>query len=277
MSVSTCGTSDWVLIVKLAPEVLKEKGYDGKMADVWSCGVILYVMLAGYLPFEDETMKGLFAKIELGKFTYPPHFTKEQIELISKMLVVDPSKRITVDQIMDHKWFKVNFKIDRTTSKISLTDKEIDASVKTTGDVTEVQSSSSATQVKPGTLNAFDLASMLMMGSMNPLMSSDASVKIRRETRFMAKGKKEEAKQAIINKLDQLKAKPTTKGDDEIKCMATVNQSVITFSIKIEETSGGFSVVEVRRGKGNILDYNAFYRLLCTQLGSLVVSKEIHK
>ena len=257
---------------------MKEKGYDGKKADVWSCGVILYVMLAGYLPFEDDTMKGLFAKIESGKFSYPPHFTSAQTELISRMLVVDPEKRITVEQIMEHKWFKVGFKLDRVTSKISLTEKEIDASVKSTGDVTEVQSSTQPaqnSQTKVNTLNAFDLASMLMMGSMNPLMSSDASVKIKRQTRFMAKGKKQECQTAIVSKLDKMKAKPTTKGDDEIKCMATVNQAAITFSIKIEETSGGFSVVEVRRGKGNILDYNAFYRTLVNEMGSLVVSKEI--
>ncbi|KAH9599970.1 Protein kinase domain [Trypanosoma melophagium] len=101
---TVCGTPNYV-----APEVLKERGYDGVLADVWSCGVILFVMLAGYLPFDDENINGLFRKIERGEYRMPRHFSAEARDLISKMLEIDPAKRITVAGIMQHPWFVVDW------------------------------------------------------------------------------------------------------------------------------------------------------------------------
>lgn len=53
------------------PQVLADKGYDGRMADVWSMGVILYVLLAGFLPFDEPSMSTLFSKIQAAEFSYP--------------------------------------------------------------------------------------------------------------------------------------------------------------------------------------------------------------
>ena len=64
---TTCGTPNYV-----APEVLENRGYDGRTADVWSVGVILFVLLAGYLPFEEDTMPALFEKIKRAEFQLPP-------------------------------------------------------------------------------------------------------------------------------------------------------------------------------------------------------------
>lgn len=67
---TTCGTPNYV-----APEVLSDRGYEGTRADVWSCGVILYVFLAGYLPFEEATTELLFKKIQKAQFKYPAWFS----------------------------------------------------------------------------------------------------------------------------------------------------------------------------------------------------------
>lgn len=69
---TTCGTPNYV-----APEVLGKDGYDGKKADVWSCGVILYVLLAGYLPFDENTMAALFQKIKSADYDFPEWFTAD--------------------------------------------------------------------------------------------------------------------------------------------------------------------------------------------------------
>lgn len=99
-----CGTPAYV-----APEVLKRKGYDGSMADIWSCGVILYVLLAGFLPFQDENLMNMYSKIFKAQFDLPPWFSCESKRLVSKLLVTDPGKRITIPAIMRTPWFRKGF------------------------------------------------------------------------------------------------------------------------------------------------------------------------
>ena len=92
---TTCGTPNYV-----APEVLEDKGYDGRKADIWSCGVILYVLLAGFLPFDERTMPELFAKIQNADVQYPAFFEEDAKDLLAKILTNDPVARISLDDIM---------------------------------------------------------------------------------------------------------------------------------------------------------------------------------
>jgi len=269
MLMTTCGTPNYV-----APEVLQEKGYNGKTADVWSCGVILYVMLAGFLPFEDETMNGLFAKIETGIFSYPSHFSADAKNLISRMLVVDPNRRISVDDIMAHPWFKKGYvpSTQQAVKKVEVSEHMIDNAVSETKEQEPTASDHSQPAQKIKQLNAFDLASALMSGTMNQLVSSE-KVSIRRETRFMAQGAASVVLTAMEKILVQMGAHPSEK-NGELKCFLSQNAQVLTFSIGVSETSGGFSLVEVRRGKGDILEFNTFYRKFVNELGSVVVSQK---
>ncbi|KAL3528975.1 hypothetical protein ACH5RR_008297 [Cinchona calisaya] len=100
-----CGTPAYV-----APEVLRKKGYDGAKADIWSCGVILYVLLAGFLPFQDENMMKMYRKIFKAEFEFPPWFSCDSRRLISKLLVADPEKRISIPAIMRVPWFLKGFR-----------------------------------------------------------------------------------------------------------------------------------------------------------------------
>lgn len=79
--------------------------YAGPEVDVWSCGVILYALLCGSLPFDDESIPSLFKKIKSGMYSLPSHLGSDTRDLVPRMLVVDPMKRITIPDIKKHRWF----------------------------------------------------------------------------------------------------------------------------------------------------------------------------
>ena len=90
-----------------APEMLSGKQYRGITVDIWSCGVILFVMLCGYLPFEDNNNESLYKKIIGGKYTIPNFVSKSGKDLLKKILETNPRKRITVPEIKKHPWFNI--------------------------------------------------------------------------------------------------------------------------------------------------------------------------
>jgi serine/threonine protein kinase len=99
---TACGTPGYV-----APEILRGDKY-GAEVDVWSMGVICYVLLAGYPPFYDEDQKRLFKKIKEGRYHFHEDYwgntSPEAIHMIQQMLCVDQSKRWTAEQLLSHPW-----------------------------------------------------------------------------------------------------------------------------------------------------------------------------
>ncbi|CAH2044958.1 unnamed protein product [Thlaspi arvense] len=89
-------------------QVISGKLYAGPEVDVWSCGVILYALLCGTLPFDDENIPNLFKKIKGGIYTLPSHLSSDARDLIPRMLIVDPVKRITIPEIRQHRWFQTH-------------------------------------------------------------------------------------------------------------------------------------------------------------------------
>lgn len=96
----------------IAPEVLKNN-YDLK-CDIWSCGVILYVFLCGYPPFNAKSDEEIFKRILKGQFTFPPEewstVSNEAKDLVTKMLTFEPSKRPFADDLLKHPWFSLAHK-----------------------------------------------------------------------------------------------------------------------------------------------------------------------
>lgn len=99
---TSCGSPNYA-----APEVISGKLYAGPEVDVWSCGVILYVLLVGRLPFDDDHIPSLFTKISKGSYAMPSWMPPGPANLIKKMLVVNPVTRATIEDIRADPWFMI--------------------------------------------------------------------------------------------------------------------------------------------------------------------------
>ncbi|KAI8537348.1 hypothetical protein RHMOL_Rhmol09G0016800 [Rhododendron molle] len=106
-----CGTPAY-----MAPEILANKGYDGAKVDIWSCGIVLYVLNAGYFPFSDRNIWMLYHKIFKGEFRCPKWTSPELKRFLHRLLDSNPNTRITVDQIIDDPWFKKGYRHIQTSS-----------------------------------------------------------------------------------------------------------------------------------------------------------------
>lgn len=91
-----------------APEVFMQETHNGFVADVWSCGVVLFVMLAGYLPFTGDTDEDAMRAVVKGEFTVPDNVSPEAAELLSHMLCVNPENRWPIAQIMASPWYNAD-------------------------------------------------------------------------------------------------------------------------------------------------------------------------
>ncbi|XP_037135024.1 serine/threonine-protein kinase BRSK1 isoform X3 [Syngnathus acus] len=97
---TSCGSPHYA-----CPEVIRGEKYDGRRADVWSCGVILFALLVGALPFDHDNLRQLLEKVKSGVF-HMPHFIPPDCQsLLKGMIEVNPEKRLTLETIQKHAWY----------------------------------------------------------------------------------------------------------------------------------------------------------------------------
>ena len=90
-----------------APEMIAGKKYSGLLVDIWSSGVILFALVCGYLPFDDNDTQLLYKKIMRGDYAVPSFVSTHATDLLKRILTTDPERRITIDQIKAHPWFSL--------------------------------------------------------------------------------------------------------------------------------------------------------------------------
>jgi polo-like kinase 1 len=98
-----CGTPNYI-----APEVLEGKSGHSYEVDVWSLGVIIYTLIIGKPPFETSDVKTTYKRIKMNAYSFPDHvpISDAAKDLISKILIGDPSSRPTLDEILNHDFFR---------------------------------------------------------------------------------------------------------------------------------------------------------------------------
>ncbi|XP_028836637.1 serine/threonine-protein kinase SIK1-like isoform X2 [Denticeps clupeoides] len=100
---TACGSPPYA-----APEVFEGKMYEGPQLDIWSLGVVLYVLVCGTLPFDGDGLYNLRLRVTEGRFRIPFFMSQDCESLIRRMLVVDPAKRISLAQIRQHRWMQAD-------------------------------------------------------------------------------------------------------------------------------------------------------------------------
>ncbi|CAM6082117.1 unnamed protein product [Calypogeia fissa] len=263
---TTCGTPNYV-----APEVINDKGYKGATADLWSCGVILFVLMAGYLPFDESNLMTLYKKIYRADFTCPSWFSSGARKLILRILDPNPRSRITVPQILENEWFKKGYQRAKFKEEEDTDLADVDAVF---NDSTEhlVQEKK---ETKPIMMNAFELISLSRGLNLSGLFEEQPEM-VKRETRFTSKHSAKE----IVTKIEEA-AKPlgfnVQKRDYKMKLQGDKQgrKGHLSVATEVFEVAPSLFMVELRKAGGDTLEYHKFYKKLSHGLKDIVWKSEV--
>ncbi|GAB2272098.1 CBL-interacting protein kinase 18 [Dionaea muscipula] len=252
---TTCGTPAYV-----APEVIHRKGYDGAKADIWSCGVVLFVLLAGYLPFQDSNLMEMYRKIGRAEFKFPNWFPPDVRRLLTKILDPNPNSRISTAKIMENAWFKKGYDKKlffvagappKTTEPAAIVD--------TADHVIENPSVVAAEggKSKGGcyNLNAFDIISFSEGFDLSGLFEEKEQQK--KQVRFTAA----QSASSIITKLEEMakrlkmKVKKKEGGLMKFEGSKEGRKGVLGFEAEIFEFTPTLHMVEMKKSGGDTLEY----------------------
>ncbi|XP_021811891.1 CBL-interacting serine/threonine-protein kinase 12-like [Prunus avium] len=259
-----CGTPAYV-----APEVLGRKGYDAAKVDIWSCGVVLFVLMAGYLPFHDQNVMAMYKKIYKGEFRCPRWFSAELVRLLTRLLDINPDTRITIADVMENRWFKKGFKhikfyIDHDDRLCNVEDDEEDrfSDVSSLSDQSCMSESEAEFETRrkltslprPASLNAFDIISFSAGFDLSGLFEERGE-----EARFVSGA----PVSTIISKLEEI-AKVVSFSVRKKDCRVSLEGSregvkgPLTIAAEIFELTPSLVVLEVKKKAGDKAEYDQF-------------------
>ncbi|KAM0895240.1 hypothetical protein ACQ4PT_023963 [Festuca glaucescens] len=248
---TACGTPAYV-----APEVLGGNGYDGAKADIWSCGVILYVLLVGALPFRDENLMCMYRKMQRGDFLCPPWVSRDARKLIGRLLDPNPSSRIPVASLIESPWFKKTS--SPVPASISLGEPAPSADARGKGEDKDEA---------PEALNAFHLISLSAGFDLSPLFDQGPSSSGRGATREGGANMRfatREPASGVISRLEGLASggamRVTKSGARGVRLEGAQRGRKGRLGVAAEFFSVAPSVlvVDVKKDGGDTMEYRSF-------------------
>ncbi|MCD7460487.1 CBL-interacting serine/threonine-protein kinase 11 [Datura stramonium] len=240
---TVCGSPAYV-----APEVLTIKGYDGAKTDVWSCGIILYVMIAGYFPFYDQNLMLMYKKIYKGEFRCPKWTSPDVKRILSRLLDINPETRITIEEIIKDPWFRKGLKFIKFSEE-------------------EENKKNSLSNY----LNAFDIISFSQGLDISGLFKSNNLVDDLERTVV-----EEESPESIIQRIEEMAKKENfrLKGKKEWGIEMKLQNGKLTISVDVYRLTERFVIVEVQKSGGDGGLYKDIWR---NKLKPVILGQQIEE
>ncbi|XP_012574548.1 CBL-interacting serine/threonine-protein kinase 1-like isoform X2 [Cicer arietinum] len=253
---TTCGSPNYV-----APEILANRGYDGAKSDIWSCGIILYVILTGYLPFDDRNLAVLYQKIFKGDVQIPRWLSPGAQNIIKRILDPNPKSRITMSMIKEDKWFKEGYNpVNRDDEEEDVSNEDEAFSIQEVPLETEQGSPGS-----PTLINAFQLIGMSSCLDLSGFFEKEDVSE--RKIRFTSNHSPKD----LIEKIEDIVTEMgfrVQKKNGKLKVIQDnkAHKSLGSLSVHAEVFEIGLSlyVVELRKSYGDA----SVYRQLCKKLSN---------
>ncbi|XWS52167.1 hypothetical protein CRYUN_Cryun11dG0043800 [Craigia yunnanensis] len=264
MLTTACGSPCYV-----APELLANKGYDGAAADIWSCGVILFELLTGYLPFDDRNLVVLYKKISGAQYVCPPWLTECQRKLIERILDPNPKRRITIPEIIEDAWFQTDY---TPSSGYESDEKMYLDDVSPAFDTVEVYNAEMRTHKSSNFINAFQLIAMSHDLDLSGLFERQDSE--RQRTRIGSKHTVNETIKKIEAAAMDVSLSVERKNNFKMKIhpkqkMTRCCRSSYDLSAEVILVAPTNCVVEISKSAGELTVYKEF----CKSLSSLLIEK----
>ncbi|KAL3323047.1 hypothetical protein AABB24_040248 [Solanum stoloniferum] len=261
---TTCGTPNYV-----APEVLSNRGYDGAGADVWSCGIILYVLMAGYLPFEETDLPTLYTKIKAAEFSCPFWFSPGATSLIQKIIDPNPQTRIKIDGIKRDPWFRKNYRAVRAKADEVVNLDDVRAVFDDIEDAF-VSEKSEDSESGPLVMNAFEMITLSQGLNLSALFDRRQDY-VKRQTRFVSRQPAKVIIETIEAAAESLGLKVHTR-DYKTRIEGVTANRAGQFAVVLEvfQVAPSLFMVDVRKAAGDTLEYHKFYKTFCTKIDDVI-------
>lgn len=260
---TTCGTPNYV-----APEVLLRQGYYGAPADVWSLGVLLFVIMAGTLPFDEPNLPALFNKIARADYPVPTWFTPDMISVFNAMLNPNPKKRATIAEIRQQQWVAQDYKPCRLLHSMpstELADFIFEENVQPQHISQEQQDAQNETGRQ---MNAFELINAAL--DISAIFEAREDV-VSRHTRFTSKASVAALVKGIEAAAARLGATSQQRGPTKLRLSANPGRSdEVRVVVEVLPVVANLSMVQVIKSRGTSVEFYKFYADLAQQLQGLI-------